>query len=224
MENRRDGWIEELFFMRIRVSIVEDDDGVRDCVQELIDNSAECRCVGAFAKGEEAIAKLAKDDPDVALVDIGLPGVNGIQVIRQLKRKLPRLKILMWTVFEDDERIFEALEAGADGYLLKRTCPGDILRSIEDVRDGGGPMTGIIARKLIGHFQKRPQGESDDLETLSNRERDILDHLAKGRLYKEIASVLNVSYETVHSHIRNIYEKLHVRSRTEAVTKYLKGE
>lgn len=210
--------------VRIQVSIVEDDHGVRDCIQALIENSKGCRCASTFATGEDALATVPKDCPDVALVDIGLPGVNGIEVIRQLKRKCPRLKILMWTVYEDDNKIFAALESGADGYLLKRTPPDEILRSIKEVHEGGGPMTGIIARKLIRHFRSKSGKGTTELESLSNRERDILDHLAKGRLYKEIASALNVSYETVHSHVRNIYDKLHVRSRTEAVTKYLAGE
>ena len=203
---------------------MEDNHGVRECVEALVEHSTACRCASTFTSGEEALANVPKDCPDVALVDIGLPGINGIEVIRQLKRKCPRLKILMWTVFEDDNKIFEALEAGADGYLLKRTSPEEILRSIKEVHEGGGPMTGIIARKLIRHFRSKAAKGTTELDSLSNRERDILDHLAKGRLYKEIASALNVSFETVHSHVRNIYQKLHVRSRTEAVTKYLAGE
>ena len=206
----------------IDVAIIEDDDGVRECLQALLDGSAECRCLQIFRSGEGAIPRLLVDPVQVVLVDIGLPGISGIEVIRRLKRKLPAMKSVMLTVYEDDEKIFSALEAGADGYILKRSSADEILQAVKEVHAGGAPMTGIIARKVIQHFRGAPVDTADDdLNSLSDREGEILNLLAKGDLYKEIASKLGISYETVHSHIRRIYEKLHVRSRAQAVSKLM---
>jgi len=208
--------------MLIDVAIIEDDEGVRECLQALIDGSSECRCRQTFRSGEGAIPRLLVDPVQVVLVDIGLPGISGIEVIRRLKRKLPAMKSVMLTVYEDDEKIFSALEAGADGYILKRSSPDEILQAVKEVHSGGAPMTGIIARKVIQHFRVTPLGAAaDELNSLSDREGEILNLLAKGDLYKEIASKLGISYETVHSHIRRIYEKLHVRSRAQAVSKLI---
>ena len=208
--------------MLIDVAIIEDDDGVRECLQALLDGSSECRCQQTFRSGEGAIPRLLTDPVQVVLVDIGLPGISGIELIRRLKRKVPAMKSVMLTVYEDDEKIFSALEAGADGYILKRSSPEEILHAVKEVYSGGAPMTGIIARKVIQHFRVAPAGGADhDLNSLSDREAEILNLLAKGDLYKEIASKLGISYETVHSHIRRIYEKLHVRSRAQAVSKLM---
>ena len=210
--------------MRIDVAIIEDDDAVRECLQTLLERSTECRCRRVFQSGEAAIPELLDEPVQVVLVDIGLPGISGIHVIRKLKRKNPAMKSVMLTVYEDDEKIFSALEAGADGYILKRSSPEEILRAVKEVHLGGAPMTGIIARKVIQHFRQTPaELASVGLSSLSNREGEILELLAKGDLYKEIAAKLGISYETVHSHIRRIYEKLHVRSRAQAVSKLIQS-
>jgi DNA-binding NarL/FixJ family response regulator len=154
-------------------------------------------------------------------MDINLPGANGVECVRQLKPQLPNTQIVMLTVYEETEMIFKALAAGATGYLLKQTPPADLLTAIRDVHRGGSPMTSHIARKIVASFQQQPAALSRGLENLTPREQEVLDHLAKGFLYKEIADALGISYDTVHAHIRRIYEKLQVRSRTEAVAKHL---
>ncbi|HIG30276.1 MAG TPA: response regulator transcription factor [Verrucomicrobiales bacterium] len=207
--------------MRIETAIIEDDDSVRECVQLFIEESQQCQCNQAYSNAEEALEGLAKNSVDVALVDIGLPGIDGIQFIRRLKAKASSIRIVMLTVFQDDQRIFSALEAGAEGYLLKRSSPDEILQAICDVYGGGVPMTGIIARKVIQHFRPNRTSGGTDLEALSKRESEILDLLAKGDLYKEIAEKLGIGYETIHTHIPRIYEKLQVKSRTQAVAKFL---
>lgn len=207
--------------MKINVAIIEDDVGVRECLQTFINRSGNCSCQSTFASGEDALEKLPNTLPHVALVDIGLPGMSGIELISRLKLMEPSIKLVMLTVYEDDDKIFSALQAGADGYLLKRSKSEDILQAILDVKNNGAPMTGIIARKVIQHFRKESQTNNNVLNALSKREGQILELLAKGDLYKEIAAKLEISYETVHTHIRRIYEKLHVSSRGQAVSKYL---
>lgn len=210
--------------VKMNVALVEDDDEVREVLSSLIDEAEACCCAGAYATGEIALSEIPRQPPDVILVDIGLPGVSGIEVIRRLKGLLPRLRILVLTVYEDGNLIFNALKAGADGYLLKRTDPDEIVHAIQEVYRGGGPMTGIVARKVIEHFQNHTGRATDDLAALSNREHEVLDHLARGFLYKEIADQLGIGFETVRTHVRHIYEKLHVSTRTEAVAKYLRPE
>lgn len=203
---------------KIRVALVEDDPDVRQGLRALIEQSATCSCVGAFASGEEALAQLPTTHPDVALLDIQLPGISGIDVIRRLKLSQPSLQLMMLTVFEDHDRIFQSLAAGASGYLLKQTPPGKLLEAITELHRGGAPMSTQIARRVVEAFQSAPR-EPNPGAGLSQREREIVALLAKGFLYKEIAAQLGVSVETVRTHIHNIYEKLHVRSRTEAVMK-----
>ncbi|MDC0325233.1 response regulator transcription factor [bacterium] len=210
--------------MQIEVAIIEDDDGVRTCLQSFINRSPDCCCRLAAASGEEGVPRLTNQLPDVLLLDIGLPGMDGIQVIRHLKALNSPIKIIMLTVYKDDDKIFSALKAGADGYLLKRSTSAEILQAIQEVSNNGAPMTGIIARKVITHFRHDRKRTDCKLDLLSNRESEILELLAKGDLYKEIAAKLSISYETVHTHIRRIYEKLHVHSRTQAVSKYLGGD
>jgi len=201
----------------ITVVIIEDIKEIREGLQILIDGSDGFTCARTFANGEEALEKLPEICPDVALMDINLPGINGIEAVRKLKTTCTRTQFIMSTVYEDDESIFESLKAGASGYLLKKTAPSKILDSITEVYNGGSPMSSQIARKVIASFQKRDSIDDADLLTL--REKEILKSLSKGLRYKEIAAELNIGLETVRTHARNIYEKLQVQSRIEAVNK-----
>lgn len=206
--------------MSIAVSIVEDDPQVRSSLAKLIDISPGYRCVSKHASAEEALAELPKVKPDVALMDINLPGLNGVECVRRLKPQRPKTQIIMLTVYQNTEHIFNALAAGATGYMLKQTPPAELLAAIKEVHGGGSPMSSHIARKIVQSFQK-PAAVMAEAQSLSPREAEVLNLLAKGFLYKEIADQMKVSYATVHTHIRHIYEKLHVRSRTEAVAKHL---
>lgn len=207
--------------VKIRVSIVEDDARVRSGLVQLINISEGFQCVSHHANAEVALTDLPAAKPDVVLMDINLPGANGVECVRQLKPQLPSTQIVMLTVYEETEMIFKALTAGATGYLLKQTPPADLLNAIRDVHRGGSPMTSHIARKIVASFQQQPGTPARGIENLTPREQEVLEHLAKGFLYKEIADALGISYDTVHAHIRRIYEKLQVRSRTEAVAKHL---
>jgi DNA-binding NarL/FixJ family response regulator len=205
--------------MSIAVSIVEDNSQVRASLAKLIDSSPGFRCVSKSGSAEEALKEIPALKPQVVLMDINLPGLNGVECTRQLKPQLPGTQIIMLTVYQNTEHIFNALAAGATGYMLKQTPPAELLAAIKDVHAGGSPMSGHIARKIVQSFQHVPV--ANDSEKLSPREAEVLGLLAKGFLYKEIAEQMGVSYATVHTHIRHIYEKLHVRSRTEAVAKHL---
>lgn len=207
--------------MAITVSIVEDNDQLRATLVRVIQRAAGFQCVSHYPNGEAALAGLPKDRPQVVLMDINLPGMNGVECVRQLKQKLPDTQVIMLTVYEDTDNIFNALAAGATGYLLKRTNSAELLAAIKEVVQGGSPMTAHIARKVVQSFQK-PAAAPDPLAELTAREREVLDYLAQGFLYKEIAEKLGIAYETVHTYIRRIYEKLQVRTRTEAVAKVLR--
>ena len=207
--------------MAIKVSIIEDDAWIRENLATRIAQTDGFACVGSYRTGEEAVARLPGLAPDVVLMDINLPKMNGIECVRQLKSLIPSAQVLMLTVYEDGDKIFNSLLAGASGYLLKRTPQAEILEAIADVHRGNSPMTGHIARKVVQYFNQRG-GTRDDMEKLSAREREVLDHLARGVSYKEIASLLAVSIDTVRVHIKGIYGKLHVHSRGEAVAKYLR--
>jgi DNA-binding NarL/FixJ family response regulator len=204
----------------IRVALVEDDDQVRQSLAVLIHGSDGFQCVSQHRSAEEALAGLSAAQPQVVLMDINLPGKSGVECVRQIKARQPEMLFLMLTMYEDANLIFQSLAAGANGYLLKRTPPAKLLEAIEEVQRGGAPMSSKIARIVVQHFQtqKTPASEVTDL---SPREREVLDLLAKGHRYKEIADTLGISFDTVRAHLRNIYDKLHVRSRTEAVIKYL---
>lgn len=201
----------------IHVVIIEDIKEIREGLQMLIDSSDGFSCSRTFASAEQAIGQLPQSCPDVALMDINLPGINGIEAVRQLKLQCPRTQFIMSTVYEDDENIFESLKAGASGYLLKKTAPSKILDAITEVVEGGSPMSSQIARKVIASFQKKDS--IDDVDILTPKEKEVLKSLAKGLRYKEIADEFGVSMETIRSHARNIYEKLQVQSRTEALNK-----
>ncbi len=207
--------------MPIKVSIVEDNEDLRKSLQILINGSEGFKCISAYNSGEEALNELPAVNVDVVLMDINLPNMTGIECTRKLTELNPKIQIIMQTIYEDSEKIFESLKAGASGYLLKRTPPAKLLEAIEDVSKGGSPMTSQIARMVVESFKSKNYPEKDS-EPLSKREIEILESLSKGYRYKEIADNLFISIDTVRSHIRNIYEKLHVKSRTEAVVKYLK--
>jgi DNA-binding NarL/FixJ family response regulator len=208
--------------MAITVSIVEDNDQLRGTLARVIIRADGFQCLGQYASAEAALEAVPKEPPNVVLMDINLPGMNGVECARQLKQIVPQTQVLMLTVYEDTENIFNALAAGASGYLLKRTKSAELLEAIREVVRGGSPMTTHIARKVVLSFQKAGAA-ADPTGDLSPREKEVLDCLAQGFLYKEISEKLGVSYETVHTYIRRIYEKLQVRTRTEAVAKFLRG-
>jgi len=207
--------------MPITVSIVEDNDQLRGTLARVLNRADGFSCASQYANAEDALKELPRVRPDVVLMDINLPGMNGVECVRQLKILLPEVQVMMLTVYEDTENIFNALAAGASGYLLKRTSSKELLEAIHDVRRGGSPMTMHIARKVVQSFQKSASA-AQATEILSEREQQVLDLLSQGLIYKEIADKLGISYETVHTYIRRIYEKLQVRTRTEAVAKFLR--
>jgi DNA-binding NarL/FixJ family response regulator len=207
--------------MPVSVSIVEDNDRLRETLARVLNRADGFRCVSQHASAEDALKDLPQVRPDVVLMDINLPGVNGVECVRQLKKLLPEIQVMMLTVYEDTENIFNALAAGANGYMLKRTPGRELLDAIREVHRGGSPMTMHIARKVVQSFQRSAAAEAA-AENLSEREQQVLDLLSRGLMYKEIADKLGISYETVHTYIRRIYEKLQVRTRTEAVAKFLR--
>ena len=209
--------------MPISVSIVEDNDKLRGTLAKVIGRAEGFRFVSDYANAEEAIADLPKAKPDVVLMDINLPGMNGVECVRKLKALMPQLQVMMLTVYEDTENIFNALAAGANGYMLKRTPTKELIEAIREMHRGGSPMTTHIARLVVQSFQRTPDAQQAavELSKLSEREQQVLDLLSQGLIYKEIAEKLGISYESVHTYIRRIYEKLQVRTRTEAVAKFL---
>ena len=204
--------------MSITLAIVEDLDEVRDGLKNFISLSNDFKILDTFKTAEEAVHDLPQLKPDIVIIDINLPGINGIECIRQVKSKIPNTQFMMFTVYENDEKVFEALKAGASGYLLKNTGLVQLIESLKELYNGGSPMSANIARKLVTLFRSG-QKEKTNLEILSNRENEILQLLAKGLLYKEIADQLTISVSTVRQHIHHIYEKLHVQNRTEAINK-----
>ena len=204
----------------IQVALVEDDEEIRAHLAYRISDYAAFRLVGAYADAETALAQLPQQKPDVVLMDINLPGMDGVECVRRLKLRMAATQFVMLTVYEDSNRLFKSLVAGASGYLLKRTTPSKLMEAIKEAHLGGSPMTPQIARLVVRHFQLTAE-PSSELGKLTPREKDVLDQLSKGFRYKEIVDNLTISEGTLHSHIRNIYEKLHVHSRTEAVVKYL---
>jgi DNA-binding NarL/FixJ family response regulator len=202
------------------VSIVEDDEDIRSNLVHLITRAPGFRLVSEHPSAEEALAKISRTTPDVVLMDIHLPRMSGIECVRRLKSELPGLQVVMLTVYEDSDQIFQSLRAGASGYLLKRTPGAKILEAIREVHAGGSPMNSHIARKVVQFFNQIPQPASQ-LEALSDREKEVLALLSRGQLYKQIADNLGITLDTVRKHLQSIYQKLHVHSRTEAVVKYL---
>jgi len=208
--------------MPIKVSIVEDDSGIRESLEILINGSDGFCCLNTYKNAENALKQIPVQIPDVILMDINLPGASGIECVKKLKEILPDINIIMLTMYEDSDHIFNALSAGAMGYLLKRTPPMKLIEAIREVQQGGSPMSSQIARMVVNSFKKMGVS-SEEMKNLTKREEEILAFLAKGFKYREIGEKLFIGTETVRSHLRNIYEKLQVRSRTEAVVKYLRG-
>jgi len=206
----------------IHVAIVEDNIALGNGLRRVIESTADFRCVGVWTTAEDALKKIDAFRPQVVLMDINLPGMSGIEATARVKHQLPEIQVVMVTVYRDHDQIFAALKAGASGYLLKRSTPEEIRQAIREVRAGGAPMTAEIARRVVEAFHQplpATDGDSEDLG-LSKRQSEILESLTKGLANKEIADQLNVSVETVRVHLRRIYEKLHVRSRTEAAMKF----
>jgi DNA-binding NarL/FixJ family response regulator len=202
-----------------RIAIVEDNKVIRESLMEFVQADPECSCVCACATAEEALEAIPRHQPEIVLMDIQLPKLSGIECTAQLKRLLPSLHIIMVTVYEDTERIFRALRAGACGYLLKRCTPEELISAVREVRQGGAPMSREIARKVIASFRE-PLKAAAEVEELSPREHEILELLAQGFPNKEIAHRVGINDGTVRWHLRHVYDKLHVRSRTEAALKF----
>lgn len=205
--------------MPIKVAIVEDDTRFRESLVSLINMNEDFCCISAFPNAEIALREMPQHWPDVLLMDINLPRMSGIHCVSRIKGMRPELQVLMLTAYMDGEQIFDSLKAGASGYLIKKTPPAKILEAISDVRAGGAPMSNAIARKVVEFFKQ--DHSADEAKKLTRREYEILSFLAKGQSYKEIGEQLSISALTVRAHMRNIYEKLHVCSRTEAVLKFL---
>ncbi|MDP3444441.1 MAG: response regulator transcription factor [Ignavibacteria bacterium] len=206
----------------IRVAIIEDNTVIREGLSALINGTPEYSCVGSFSDCESFLSKLEKLDVNVALMDIGLPGMTGIEGIEKAKIKKPELNILVLTVYEDNNTVFKALCAGACGYLVKKTPPSRLLEAIKDANEGGSPMSSLIARQVINVFQQNQNKKNDNEDQLSQREIEVLTSLSTGNNYQEIADSLFISVDTVRHHIRNIYRKLHVHSQSEAVAKAIR--
>jgi len=216
--------------MPINVSIVEDNEQLRATLARVLNRADGFACVGQHASAEAAIAGIPQERPNAVLMDINLPGLNGVECVRQLKQLLPQTQVVMLTAYEDTENIFSSLAAGASGYLLKRSTSAEILEALRDVQNGGSPMSTHIARKVVQSFQASgpppaaavAARAAEPTEDLSPREQEVLNLLSQGFMYKEISDQLGISFETVRTYIRRIYEKLHVRTRTEAVAKVLR--
>ena len=207
----------------ISVCIVDDVSELRQALEEIVSSADGYKCIGTMSNASEALSRIPIVKPDVVLMDINLgEGESGIDCVRELKPQLPATNFMMCTVYEDDEKIFEALRAGASGYILKKTEPAKLLDAIKELHQGGAPMSSQIAKKVVIAFQNKALAASaaTNLEQLSSREKQILEELARGLMYKEIAKVLFISSETVRKHVYHIYEKLHVTNRVEAVNKY----
>ena len=202
----------------VHVSIVEDDASIRQILTEWINRAEGFRCQSVHDSAESALAKLPGEKPRIVLVDINLPGQSGIECVRRLKPAMPDTQFVMLTVYEDTAHIFDALKAGASGYLLKRTPREELIAALKQVQEGGSPMTSYIARKVVQSFYQTPAARAET-EGLSPREREVLELLARGYFYKEITEALGISMSTVNTHVRRVYEKLHVHSRAQAVAK-----
>ena len=210
--------------MQIKVAIVDDDDGIRSSLATLIRRATGFQLTGEYPDAETAIREIPRHPPDVALMDINMPGMKGMECVRQLKLQLPAVQFLMLTVYEDSDSLFASLKAGASGYLLKRTASARLLEAIRDVHAGGAPMTPQLARRVVQFFTRPASAQTSPVAQLTAGEKEFLDQLANGYAYKEIADRMKISIDTVRSYVRTVYEKLHVHSRTEAVVKYLRGK
>ena len=209
--------------MSIGVAIVEDSRTIRESLQRMISEAPGLRCDWTAGSGEQALLEAARHRPDVILMDIHLPNMSGIECTSRIKQTMPDIEIIMLTVYEDNDKIFKALQAGACGYLLKRTPPDGLLQAVREVKQGGAPMTSEIARRLVETFRQPPGAKAggDDAVSLTQREREVLNLISRGYANKEVADLLSVTVETIRHHLKNVYDKFHVHSRTEAVVKFL---
>src|SRR5687767_4829684 len=203
----------------IKLVIVEDLEEVTEGLSEFIRRDNDLQLLSTFRTAEAALLELPLLKPDIVIMDINLPGMTGIECIRQMKKTGTTMQFMMFTVYENNDQVFEALKAGASGYLLKKTSPLHIIEAVKELYEGGSPMSATIARKLVSVFQEQPTGSNNEAAVLTPREKEVLELLAKGMLYKEIAEQLHISFHTVRQHIGKIYEKLHVQNKTEAINK-----
>src|SRR5688572_3087493 len=208
----------------IKVVIFEDNRSLREGLATMIGGTAGFECVGAFPNCNNLLKNVAQAKPDVVLMDIEMPGINGIEAVSMIKEEFPEMKILMETIFDDDEKIFSSICAGAEGYILKHTSPAEIMEAIKEIYEGGSPMTPSIANRVLKMVKVRPESGIRESFDLSSREKEILTCLVKGMSYKMIADTCFISIETVNVHIKNIYKKLHVHSKSEAVAKAIRGK
>lgn len=205
--------------MEIKVAIFEDNKMLRESLQQLINASEGMACTGAFADANKLVRNMQLANPDVVMMDINMPGISGIEAVQIVKEKFPQVQILMQTVFEDNDKIFAAICAGASGYMLKKTEPQKMIEAIRETHLGGAPMTASVAVKVLQMFRLQSTGKTNEFIDLSEREKEILALLVKGKSYKAVASACFISIDTVSTHVRHIYEKLHVHSKSEAVAK-----
>jgi DNA-binding NarL/FixJ family response regulator len=205
--------------MEIKVAIFEDNKMLRESLQQLINNAEGMACTGAFSDANKLLHNMHMANPDVVLMDINMPGISGIEAVQMIKEKFPQVHILMQTVFDDNDKIFAAICAGASGYMLKQTSPQKMIDAILETHQGGAPMTASVAIKVLQMFRLQTIGKKNEFIDLSQREKEILALLVKGKSYKAVASTCFISIDTVSTHIRHIYEKLHVHSKSEAVAK-----
>lgn len=204
---------------KIKIVIVEDLEEVSEGLAEFIYQDQELQLMASYRTAEAAALEIPILKPDIAIMDINLPGMSGIDCIKQVKKSYPSVQFMMFTVYENNDQVFEALKSGASGYLLKKTPPAEIISAIKELYAGGSPMSSTIARKLVSLFQHEHQQHDKEIAMLTPREKEVLEQLAKGMLYKEIGDQLGISFNTVRQHIAKIYEKLHVQNRTEAINK-----
>jgi DNA-binding NarL/FixJ family response regulator len=209
--------------MSIKVTIFEDNQSLRAGLYQLINGSEGYECVGSFENCANLMKNIRDTRPDIVLMDIAMPGINGIEAVKMIREKYPELKILMQTIFQDNEKIFDSILAGANGYILKNTSPSRILEAIKEIYEGGAPMSPSIATKVLKMVNQQPQAPKGDTFNLSDRELDVLRCLVKGMSYKMIADACKISIDTVRAHIKNIYEKLQVHSKTEAILTAIKS-
>lgn len=205
--------------MEIKVALFEDNKKLRESLEQLINSAADMVCTGAFANADRLIYKMQQSDPDVVMMDINMPGMSGIEAVKIITEKFPAVRLLMQTVFDENDKIFAAICAGASGYILKKTTPKKMLEAVRETYAGGAPMTPSVAAKVLEMFRLHTKVDKNEFIDLSEREKEILALLVKGKSYKNIASECFISIDTVSTHIRHIYEKLHVHSKSEAVAK-----
>ena len=210
--------------MSIRVAIFEDNSNMREGLYQLINGSQGFTCTGAFPNCDDLVHRVERANPDVIVMDIEMPGISGIEGVKLVKENFPDIKILMETIFEDDKKIFDSICAGAEGYILKNTAPAEILGAIKEIYEGGSPMTPTIANRVLKMVKSQRISDSNELFNLTDREKEILSCLVEGMSYKLIASECMISIDTVNVHIKNIYKKLQVHSKSEAVAKAIKGK